>query len=300
MDDINDAVVLDPAGFISIRNKPTIDELAKFYNELYFQDGSLRPKNYQEEYDEKEMQHIKLMNDLCLYSLLKARPHWKKKPGSMLEVGVGEGFMMSRAEHYGWNVRGIDFSSYGIKKFNPKILNKVDIGNAFDLLNNLQKQAKKFDVCMIHNVLEHIIDPRKLLETLRVLLTDNGIIVLTVPNDFSKTQMRAYDLGHIKKKFWVTAPQHLHYFNTSNIRTFMEEMGFQIVDMYSSFPIDFYLFHPGSNYVRDDKNGKPAHRARIEIDLLMADGGLENYHRLCQSFSSCHVGRDITVLVKRK
>ncbi|KAK0339267.1 hypothetical protein LTR94_035263, partial [Friedmanniomyces endolithicus] len=32
--------------------------------------------------------------------------------------------------------------------------------------------------------------------------------------------------------------------------------------------------HPGSNYVADGAQGKPAHRARMAIDLLMAERGL--------------------------
>lgn len=112
--------------------------------------------------------------------------------------------------------------------------------------------------------------------------------------------MRAYELEFIKKRFWIVPLQHLHYFNTINIRPFVEEMNFKIADIYSTFPIDFFLYHHGSNYILDEKNGKPAHRARIELDLIMAEAGLENYHSLCQSLSSCNVGRDFTVILEQK
>jgi len=78
----------------------------------------------------------------------------------------------------------------------------------------------------------------------------------------------------------------------------MKEMKFDVVDMYSSFPIDFYLYHPDSNYVKEPKNGKSAHRARIELDLLMSKNGLENYHKLCQMWAKCGVGRDFTIVIE--
>ena len=93
--------IVDPAGFFTIKNKPTLEELTKYYHEHYFSDDTLRPLNYQESYDEQEIDHINLTNDLCLYSLSKVRPKWKENPGSMLEVGVGEGFTMARAKQKG-------------------------------------------------------------------------------------------------------------------------------------------------------------------------------------------------------
>jgi 2-polyprenyl-3-methyl-5-hydroxy-6-metoxy-1,4-benzoquinol methylase len=296
---LEDNLTLDPSGFISIKNKPTIDEQKKFYSQLYFQDEKSRPKSYQDTYDQQERKHIALMNQLCLYAITKVRNEWKTKPGSMLEVGVGEGFLISYAQACGWDVTGIDFTNFGLAKFNPHVIDKITIGNAFDVLEDFERQHKRFNVCMIHNVLEHVINPRELLNSLRNLSTDNGIIVITVPNDFSEVQLKAYELGIIKKKFWINPQHHLHYFNTTNIRKFMEEMNFRIVDMYSTFPIDFFLFHPGSNYIKKSKNGKPAHRARIELDLIMAQAGLENYHKLLQSFSSCNVGRDFTILLEK-
>ncbi len=292
--------IVDPAGFITIKNKPTLDELTKYYNEHYFSDDALRPRNYQKSYDEQEIEHINLINDLCLYSLSNVRSKWKENPGSMLEVGVGEGFTMARAKQKGWKVSGVDFNNDGITKFNPDILNDVKIGNAFDFLEDLIKQKKKFDVCMMRFMLEHVLEPRTLLENLNSLLSDNGIIVISIPNDFSKTQMNALELGYVKKKFWVAPPGHLNYFNIDNFKKFMTKMNFHIADLYSSFPIDFFIYHPGSNFIADRKNGKPAHRARVNLELMMAKNGIENYYNLCKAFANCNVGRTITVLIESK
>src|SRR3990172_1918327 len=106
-------IISDPSGFKTIKNKPTPEELSKHYNN-YLKTGAKRPKNYQESYDSKELKFIRLLNDLCLHAISKARPDWKKS-GTMLDVGVGEGFMMARALSKGWRVHGIDFSNYAAK-----------------------------------------------------------------------------------------------------------------------------------------------------------------------------------------
>lgn len=296
--DYDDEIIKDPIGFFSIKNMPTSEELSKFYNEQYFQNDKSRPKEYQEQYDENEIKHKNLINDLCFFSIYKLRPNWRKKEIKLLEVGVGEGFLLSYAEQKGLNVEGIDFNDYAVKKFNPHVANKVRIGNPLDILDDFRSQSKKFDVCILRNVLEHVIDPRELLKTLKDLLSNNGILIITIPNDFSDLQLRAYELGYVKEKFWVTHPDHLHYFNTENIENFVNEMHFKMLDRYSTFPIDFFLFHPDSNYIQDENQGKPTHRARIELDLILAKKGISNYSHLSQSFASCGVGRDLTVILE--
>ncbi len=207
---------------------------------------------------------------------------------------------MSRAKQKGWKVTGVDFSSDGISNFNPQLLNEVKIGNAFDFLEDLVKQNKKFDVCMMRFMLEHVLEPKKLLENLKSLINENGIIVISIPNDFSIIQMKAFELGYVKKKFWVKPPGHLNYFNIDNFKKFMTKMNLQIADLYSSFPIDFFIFHSGSNFITDQKNGKPAHRARVNLELLMAENGIENYYNLCKAFATCKIGRTITALIESK
>lgn len=265
----NNEIITDPAGFMSIKKIPTSKELLEIYKNSSHQQEKTRPKNYQDYYNEREMQHINLMNELYLFSIYKSRPEFEKKPGILLEIGAGEGFMLNKAKLHGWKIQGIDFSKFAIMKFNSHLEKNVDFGDAYNILTKYNKTGKKFDVCVLLNILEHVIDPRELLKNVRGVLKKRGIIIVTVPNDFSSLQLKALELGHLKEKFWVAAPEHLHYFNTKNFPSFMHELNFNILDMFSSFPIDFFLFHPGSNYINKEKNGKPAHNARVELDLLI-------------------------------
>jgi hypothetical protein len=124
-------------------------------------------------------------------------------------------------------------------------------------------------------------------------------LLITLPNDFSELQDLAMQLGHIQKEFWFAPPDHLYYFNTKNIVPFVHDLGFEIVDMYSSYPVDFFLFHPGSNYINDKKQGKAAHFARIHIDMLMSKSGIPHLLDLYRCMAKCGVGRDFTVILRK-
>jgi len=57
--------ILDPDGFITIKKKPSKEEIQKHYENFFvnYKDKKIR-KNYQEKYDSKEIQHINLQNEL--------------------------------------------------------------------------------------------------------------------------------------------------------------------------------------------------------------------------------------------
>ena len=76
----------------------------------------------------------------------------------------------------------------------------------------------------------------------------------------------------------------------------MTRLGFEIRIAYASFPIDWFLFHPGSNYVADPAAGKPAHRARMAIDLVLAEQGLPAWLKLGEALLGCGAGRSLTVI----
>ena len=74
-------------------------------------------------------------------------------------------------------------------------------------------QLNIYDIIYLQNVLEHVISPIDLLRDLHSILSMNGVIVLTVPNDFSVIQKEAIRRNHIDNEFWIGFPDHLSYFD---------------------------------------------------------------------------------------
>lgn len=282
---------------VSVDPLPTAQELSRYYAEKYYQDSDGKKTTYDTTYTPDELAYKKLESQMTLQGM-RENLQVDKPLLSILDLGCGEGFLVKEAADQGYQVTGVDFSSFGVDKWNPSVSAQCEFGDIYDFLNNCVTTGRKFDVCILRNVLEHVIDPPQLLKQIRQILSKDGIALITVPNDYSDLQKLAMDKGHINREFWFAPPDHLYYFNTENIGPFMQQNNLTVVDMFSSFPIDFFLFHQGSNYIADKSLGKQAHFARITIDLLLAKQGMNKFVQLYRAMAACGIGRDMTVVIK--
>lgn len=277
---------------------PSVQELTDYYAQKYYQESDGKKTTYDSTYTSDEIAYKALEARMTLQGMKENLPQGATDI-SILDLGCGEGFLVQEALSQGYQATGVDFSSFGVEKWNPGILNHCVFSDIYDFLSKNIAANKKFDACILRNVLEHVIDPAALLRQLSAVLNDDGVILITVPNDYSALQSLAMDRKHIDREFWFAPPDHLHYFNTKNIVPFMEKNDFSVVDMFSSFPIDFFLFHSGSNYIADKSKGKDAHYARIAIDLLLAKEGMDKFVNLYRAMAACGVGRDFTTVLKK-
>lgn len=282
-----------PDGWISASPLPTAGELQDFYATLYYQDP--QSTTYQAAYSDLEMRYKRLKCQSLLHAL---QTHGFRAGGAFLDIGAGEGFLMDAAERQGHPVTGLDFSSYAIGKFFPRLQPQLIAGDVFETIGRLASEGRQFDACSSINVLEHVIDPEALLASLRSVIQPGGLLAITVPNDYSRLQALLRAEGCIDREFWFAPPQHLHYFNTENLPLFCGSLGYELVDAFSDFPIDLYLLHPGANYVADPSRGRAAHRARMLHDLLIAEAGLERYLAVYRALFAVGIGRDITVILR--
>jgi 2-polyprenyl-3-methyl-5-hydroxy-6-metoxy-1,4-benzoquinol methylase len=279
-------------GYYTVDPYPTAEELKNFYaNEYYY----IHP-SYKDEYTPLEIEQKKIRAELTIYSIENLR----KDKGSVLEIGCGEGFIIEEARNKGFAVRGIDFSDIGIKRYHPHLIASVDVGDAYVFLEDYFKNNIKYDICIIQNVLEHVLEPALLIASIKKILNNNGLLVLTAPNDFSRLQEKLMELKYIDREYWFAPPQHLSYFNVDSIKPFITDLGFEIKDAYADFPIEWFLFHKGSNYVINPaENGKPAHNARLQLDIMLAENGMEaclNFHR---ALTQCNMGRNVTIVCEK-
>jgi 2-polyprenyl-3-methyl-5-hydroxy-6-metoxy-1,4-benzoquinol methylase len=287
------ALVTHPDGWRMAQPRPTADELKAFYAKEYFQAAH---GTYAADYSETELAHRDLIARLMLFAAETARGG--ARGGRFLEVGCGEGWLLAAAQAAGFAVSGLDFSDDGLKRFHPELLPSARFGDAFENLERLIDAGEKFDVVAMEHVLEHVLDPERLLRRLPRLIAPGGVCAITVPNDFSPLQLAARAAGHVERDFWLAPPQHLNYFEARSLTALLDRLGFETRLAYASFPIDWFLMHPGSNYVADPAAGKPAHRARMAIDLLLADAGLPAYLAFGEALFGCGAGRSLTVIAR--
>lgn len=283
-----------PIGYWEIAQKPTQNELRQYYAEKYYQEGK---GSYELAYTPAELAYFRAKISQR-YAVVQNLLNPGKVGLKMLDVGCGEGYAMAYFSEKGWHVKGFDFSAEGVRSKNPHCLESLVAGDIFGLVSEEISSGNVYDVVWLQNVLEHVLDPLELLHSLRRLVSRDGLAVLTVPNDCSAIQQAALNANHVDRAFWVAPPDHLTYFDHQSIRSVVEYTGWSCLEMLGDFPIDWFLFHNGSNYIRDPASGKSAHFARVEIENLINEQPVEDVVRFWSAAAKIGIGRDITVFLR--
>jgi 2-polyprenyl-3-methyl-5-hydroxy-6-metoxy-1,4-benzoquinol methylase len=106
----------------------------------------------------------------------------------VLDVGCGNGIISRSLGEHGFNVYGIDISEKAIEK--AKQLNKF-AHVKFDVLSaeHLISEGKKYNAIICSEVLEHLSEPGDLLKVLYNSISDDGIVIVTVPNGRGAREM---------------------------------------------------------------------------------------------------------------
>jgi 2-polyprenyl-3-methyl-5-hydroxy-6-metoxy-1,4-benzoquinol methylase len=274
-------------GYYEITPKPESDFLEDYYENKYYQQGIGGSLNYSVE--ETQNIHNK-QNDI--YQLLK--PLLKNSNISMCDVGCGEGWNLKFFKEKCWQVIGMDISDYGILEKNPNLSKYFIKTGIMDGVCDLEKRGKLFDVILLMNVLEHVLEPIKLIETLKKLLSKDGLLVIQVPNDYSLLQLQALNEGFVTDSFWVSPPDHLNYFNKDSLVKLLDESGFFCKDLFSNFPIEFYLFNDATNYQKTKNAGKSVHQSRIILENIISKVPFDSAMNLYRAFAEAGLGRNIT------
>lgn len=283
-----------PLGFWQVRDIPTAEELSAYYAERYYQNER---GNYRARYSDKELEwfRIKLEQKLAAVTALRG-----PEPGAFLDVGCGEGFAMSFFHRHGWLVSGMDHSSAGIERMNPDMRPYLTTGDVFASLGDEIGSGRTYDLVWLSNVLEHVQDPVALLSSLRRLIRQNGVLVVTVPNDGTALHETLFAQEQISERFWIAIPDHLAYFDAESLTRTSDACGWRCERLIADFPIDWFLTHPASNYVNDRSQGAAAHQSRIALDLLIGQHPAELVNAFFESMAAVGMGRQITAYLMPK
>jgi 2-polyprenyl-3-methyl-5-hydroxy-6-metoxy-1,4-benzoquinol methylase len=278
--------------FLEAYPKPSKIFLKKFYSNIYFKKKVTA--SYSQSYSSEEIKNR--INRSSFYIKIAKSLLIKKRKINFLEVGCGEGFLLKEAHKESFSVTGIDYQADQIKNFNSDMLNffvKTD-PEVFLTQNHI-----KYDVIAALFVLEHVSNPINFINTIKKRLNKNGLIIISVPNDFKDFQKLLLKKKLIKKNFWFSPPQHLNYFNNKNINIFFKKLNLKIKQVVADFPIEIFLTLGKNNYIANKKEGTKAHKSRILIDNFILDQGQDsslNFYRACHDIG---LGRGMIFFLKK-
>lgn len=278
-----------PEGFEQLTPVPEQEELVEYYAQKYYQEGH---GEYQARYDDMEVRYIEAMVRRKAEAVRRYVPELPER-GSLLDVGCGEGYALALFHRDGWDVTGIDFSSEGVARHHPDLLAHIRQGDVFELVDEAIAGDDRFDLIWLDNVLEHVRDPLDLLARCRRAISAGGALVVEVPNDFSIVQRDLVRLGLIEDRSWVFVPDHLSYFSRPSLARLAAVGGWRERGTIGDFPIDWFLYHPDSNYYRDPTAGRDAHRARMRLELLMENQDRDRLFQFLEALADVGFGRQI-------
>ena len=122
----------------------------------------------------------------------------------LLDVGAGAGLFLASARVAGWQVEGVEIAEYG------PVYARQHFG--LDLVHGTIHDAgfpnEHFDVVMLQDTIEHVTNPRELLQEANRILRPGGAVILSTPN-----------LDSLGRRLFGTAwalmnpLEHLHLFN---------------------------------------------------------------------------------------
>ena len=284
-------LVKNEHGFLSVKDFPTKKGLEEHYSKKYYQEESVQ---YSHIYSPDELEYFKNAAKVAehIYNNLYCCENNK-----MLDVGCGEGFFANYFFQNNWDVTTLDYSSQGINNHNPALEETLIQGDIFNSIDNCILQKNHFNLINLSNILEHVIDPAQLLKKIKTLLSNESLVRICVPNDYSAFQQFLLEKDYTTNT-WLNVPDHLHYFGFDSLNSLLSSLGYEIVVCMGEFPIELFLSNEASNYVKNRKYGKFAHRSRIEVDNFLFSRGIENYIDFYKSSAKVDLSRQIKIFAK--
>lgn len=139
-------------------------------------------------------------------------------PGSrLLDVGFGNGDYLRLASGLGWDVAGVDADPVTVQNGQARAL-PVREGGPEAFLD----QPSSFDAVTLNHTIEHVHDPRQLLQHVYELLKPGGFLYLETPNidAFGHRDYGEYWRG-------IEAPRHLILFSIKALLELLHQTGFE-------------------------------------------------------------------------
>jgi SAM-dependent methyltransferase len=148
----------------------------------------------------------------------RLRSHLGHPDGNILELGCGAGQLLLALRNLGFSrLCGVDWT------IPPEFADNAPSVAFVAQDITCYVPPGPLDVLIINNVIEHVSDPRGLLERYRTYLAEHGSILLLTPN--------AQSLSHrVFGRYWsgLHSPWHVHVFTRDSLAVLAQRAGFQI------------------------------------------------------------------------
>jgi 2-polyprenyl-3-methyl-5-hydroxy-6-metoxy-1,4-benzoquinol methylase len=145
-----------------------------------------------------------------------------QSPGRLVDIGCGPGVLLDSARARGWEVHGLDLSSYAVEiarsYYNLTIVEGELLEAAFP--------SEHFDVVTMDDFLEHTTNPREIIVEAARILRPGGLIAISTPNPAS---LSARLMG--RQWFHYKQEEHFYFFSPASLRRVLEDLDFEVLSV---------------------------------------------------------------------
>jgi 2-polyprenyl-3-methyl-5-hydroxy-6-metoxy-1,4-benzoquinol methylase len=164
----------------------------------------------------------------------------------VVDIGCGDGRLLDVLKAScptGWRYHGVDWSEEAIER----VRRKGYEGRTGDVSQlDLSDWEEKFDLALMHQVIEHVRDPRELLVKARRILKPGGVLSIETPD------INAWDFRLLSRRYWAGyhIPRHFYIFDKNNFSELARSAGFEVVSTASLVNPVFWI-HSIKSYCAD-------------------------------------------------
>lgn len=144
-----------------------------------------------------------------------AQDNWGERP-KLFDVGAGYGALVKAAQAKGWKAEGNEVSKHAIKQAKER---GVELMRGD--LSELDLSEGSYDVVTLFNILQHVRDPKAMIQQAKRILKDDGFLMVKVPVVDSQ-------LGFSQGVDFFKEDQ-MYHFSVQAISQMLIEQGFEIV-----------------------------------------------------------------------
>lgn len=188
----------------------------------YMPDLTLIKDHYGEGYANYEIANEANFLDLALKGLkdvdfVNIEPNFADK--SILDIGCATGALLNHFKQKGYDAQGIEIDKYSAKiafdKYGLKIHNlPIEECNLSD---------ESFSVVHSSHVIEHVREPKTLINEAFRVLKKGGYLAITTPN------VESLQFNVFKKQWRSAISDHLVLFNANILKKMLEDAGFRVL-----------------------------------------------------------------------
>lgn len=142
--------------------------------------------------------------------------------GRLLDVGCGCGYFLRAARNRGWDIRGIEPSRKSVEHLR-RLLGDVELHDSLEDVSG----GERFDAVTMLNVLDHLEEPWRAVESVSGLLRPGGLLLLRVPNgDFHAVALRLLLRLGLEATAWRLTVLHRYALTSGFLERLLSANGF--------------------------------------------------------------------------